>query len=219
MTFDFQFAWQILPVLVAATKVTILVSALSFGLALLLGLVLTLAKMFGPRPLSLAVSWALEFVRGTPLLIQIFFLYFALPEYGIVLPALATGVLALTVHYASYAAEIYRAGIEQVRSGQWEAAHALSLRPGDIFVRIILPQAIVPIVPALGNLLIQLFKSTPLLSAIAISELMFVAKGIGSETFRYVEPITIAGLCFLLVSLAGAAGVRLVERAMRRRLS
>ena len=120
-------------------------------------------------------------------------------------------MLALGLHYATYCSEVYRAGLEAVPRGQWEAAIALNLSPCAHLSDIILPQAIPPIVPALGNYLIGMFKETPLLSAIAVIELMQTAKIIGSETFRYLEPITMVGVFFLVMSLVSSAGVRRVE--------
>ena len=154
-----------------------------------------------------------EFIRSTPLLIQIFFLFFVLPEFGIVLDAFTAGVLALGLHYGAYCSEVYRAGLEAVPRGQWEAATALNLDQLATFRDIILPQALPPVVPALGNYLVALFKETPLLSAIAVLELMQTAKILGSETFRYNEPITLVGLFFLAMSLVSAAGIR-IRRAI-----
>jgi polar amino acid transport system permease protein len=104
-----------------------------------------------------------EFIRSTPLLIQIFFIYFVFPEFGVTLNALTAGIMALGLHYGTYCSEVYRAGIEGVPRGQWEAATALNLSPYDTFKDIIIPQAIPPVVPALGNYLVALFKETPLL--------------------------------------------------------
>src|SRR3546814_20683718 len=116
------------------------------------------------RSICWPVTGLVEFIRSTPLLIQIYFLYFVFPEFGIVLPALTAGVLAIGVHYATYCSEVYRAGLENIPRGQWEASIALNLSPYRTFRDIIIPQAIPPIVPALGNYLVALFKSTPLLS-------------------------------------------------------
>jgi len=158
-----------------------------------------------------------ELVRSTPLLIQIFFLFFVLPRVGIVLDAFAAGVIALSLHYACYCSEVYRAGLEAVPRGQWEACTALNLSSWSTFKNIILPQAIPPIVPALGNYLVALFKETPLLSAIAVLELVQTAKMLGSENFRYTEPMTVVGLTFLVLSLISAAGIRWLERRLNRR--
>lgn len=216
MLWDWAYAVEILPVLGQAAIVTVEATLLGFALALVLGLVLALLRMKGPVA-AWFVSAIVEFIRSTPLLIQIFFLYFVFPSFGIVLDAFTAGVIALGVHYGCYCAEVYRAGLEAVPRGQWEASVALNLSGWTTFKNIILPQAIPPIVPALGNYLVALFKETPLLSAIAVLELMQTAKMLGSETFRYTEPITLVGLIFLLMSLVSASGIRWVEHRLNRR--
>jgi polar amino acid transport system permease protein len=213
---DWAFAFEILPALGRAAIVTVEATLVGFVIAALLGLALTLLRIAFPItawPISLVV----ELIRSTPLLIQIFFLYFVLPQFGIVLDAFTTGVLALGLHYGAYCSEVYRAGFENVNRGQWEAATALNLSIWTTLRDIIIPQAIPPIVPALGNYLVALFKETPLLSAIAVLELMQTAKIIGSETFRYTEPITLVGVFFLIMSLVSAALIRVVERTLNRR--
>ena len=131
--------------------------------------------------------------------------------------ALFNGVIAIGVHYAAYCSEVYRAGFDNIPRGQWEASIALNLSAWTTFKDIIIPQAIPPVVPALGNYLVALFKETPLLSAIAVLELMQTAKILGSQTFRYTEPITLVGLFFLAMSLVSAVGVRALERHLNRR--
>ena len=131
---------------------------------------------------------------------------------------IAIGIIALGLHYGAYYSEVFRGGIESVPRAQWEATTALNLGRARTFFRIILPQALVPVVPAIGNYLIALFKETPILSAIAVAELMQAAKVIGADTFRYTEPITLVGLFFLAMSLISAQGVRWLEGRMRRGL-
>jgi polar amino acid transport system permease protein len=217
MLWDWNYALEILPDLLRAAVITIEATLLGFVLAAVLGLVLAILRMLGPLTAGPA-SVFVEVVRSTPLLVQIFFLYFVLPKFGVSLDAFTAGVLALGVHYATYCSEVYRAGIESIPRGQWEAATALNLSLPTTFKNIILPQAIPPVVPALGNYLVALFKETPLLSAIAVLELMQTAKILGSETFRYVEPITLVGVIFLIMSLVSAVGIRWLERALNRRI-
>ena len=216
MLWDWNYTLEILPVLARASIVTIEATLISFVIALALGLVLALLRMSGP-----VVSWLtsafVEFIRSTPLLIQIFFLFFVLPQAGIVLDAFTAGIIALSLHYGCYCSEVYRAGLEAVPRGQWEACTALNLSSWNTFKNVVLPQAIPPIVPALGNYLVALFKDTPLLSAIAVLELVQTAKMLGSDTFRYTEPMTIVGLTFLVLSLVSAAGIRWLEQRLNRR--
>ncbi len=214
---DWEFVLAILPVLARAAVVTVEVTLLSFLIAAMLGLALAVARLAGPPWLAIPVTGMVELVRSTPLLIQIYFLFFVLPGFGITLGAFTAGVLALGLHYATYCAEVYRSGLENVARGQWEAATALNFTTADTFRRIILPQAIPPIVPLLGNYLIALLKDTPLLSAIAVLELMQTAKILGSDNFRYLEPITLVGLIFLVLSLAASMLNQQVERLLNRR--
>lgn len=215
---DWGFTWDILPVLVSASWITLEATLLGFIIAASLGLVLAIGRIYGPLWLATPLSGLIEGVRSTPLLIQIFFLYFVLPQFGLELDAMTAGVLALGLHYATYCSEVYRAGLTNVPGGQWEASIALNISPFHTLRDIIIPQAIPPVVPALGNYLIALFKDTPLLSAIAVLELMQTAKIIGSDNFRYTEPITVVGLIFLIFSLAAALLVRLVETWLNRRI-
>jgi polar amino acid transport system permease protein len=213
---NWGYALEILPILAQAAIVTIEATLISFVIALVLGLLLAVLRMSGP-----VVGWFasafVELVRSTPLLIQILFIYFVLPRFGITLDAFTAGIIALSLHYGCYCSEVYRAGLEAVPRGQWEACTALNLNSWNTFKNIILPQAIPPIVPALGNYLVALFKDTPLLSAIAVAELVQTATNLGSETFRYNEPITIVGLIFLVLSLVSAAGIRWLEQRLNRR--
>lgn len=208
---DFQFALEILPILLKACVVTISATLIGFALAAFLGLLFALARRSKNRFVALVAAGWIEFIRSTPLLIQIYFIYFILPEYGIRFPALITGIIGLGIHYSAYTSEVYRAGIDDIEKGQWEAATALNFSPYDVFRRIIIPQAIPPVVPALGNYFVAMFKDTPILSAIAVVELMQRSKIIGSETFRYLEPVTLVGIFFLILSLAAAKLIRRVE--------
>ncbi len=219
MIWDWGYTFEILPVLAQASVVTIQATLMGFMLAAVLGLIFAILRMSDSPSISLPAAGIVEFIRSTPLLIQIFFIYFVGPEFGVTLNALTAGILALGLHYGTYCSEVYRAGIEGVPRGQWEAATALNLGAYDTFKDIIIPQAIPPVVPALGNYLVALFKETPLLSAIAVLELMQTAKILGSQTFRYTEPITLVGLFFLVMSLVSAAGIRALERHLDRRFA
>jgi len=213
---DWAFTLEILPALARAAVITVEVTILGFLIALTLGLALAVCRIALPWT-RLPISLVVELIRSTPLLIQIFFLYFVGPSFGLTLDAMTTGVLAVGVHYATYCSEVYRAGFESVPRGQWEASVALNLGRATTLRDVIIPQAIPPVVPALGNYLVALFKETPLLSAIAVLELMQTAKIIGSQTFRYTEPITLVGLFFLAMSLVSAWAIRRVEAGINRR--
>ena len=218
MLFDWAFTLEILPLLARAAVVTVEATLLGFALAAPFGLLLAILRMVPGPYVAPAVTAFVEFIRSTPLLIQIFYLYFViLPALDMTPSAFAAGVFALGIHYGTYCSEVYRAGLENIPRGQWEASIALNLSTYRTFRDVILPQALPPVVPALGNYLVALFKETPLLAAISALELMSVAKSIGSDTFRYNEPITLVGLFFLAMSLISAALIRFVEYRLNAR--
>jgi polar amino acid transport system permease protein len=208
---DWNYVFQILPALVEGLGVTLLATVLGSIVAMALGLVLAVLRR-GPLPVSIIVRGFVEFVRSTPLLVQIFFLFFVLPQFGIVLSALTVGVIALGVHYGCYTSEVYRAGIEAVPRGQWEAATALSLPRSRVWTGVVLPQAIPRVVPALGNYVISMFKEVPLLVGIGLLDVVGEARDVGNTFFRYVEPYTIAGVFFLLLSYPASILMRRLER-------
>lgn len=203
-----------MPDLSRGLLVTVQATVVGTVLAALLGLVWAVARRSRNRVIQWPVASLVEFIRSTPVLVQIYFLFYVLPEFGIRMTPLLTGIIALGIHYSGYMSEVYRAGIEGVARGQWEAATALNLNRRQTWTRIILPQAIPPIVPALGNYFVAMFKDTPMLSAITVLELLQSAKIIGSETFRYLEPLTMAGIFFLICSLLAAALIRWTERKL-----
>jgi polar amino acid transport system permease protein len=212
MTWDWSVALDVLPQLLSAfVRYTLVATILGTALAAVLGLVFAIIRRAHVPVLAPITTAFVEFVRSTPLLVQLFFLFFVLPEFGITLPALTTGVIGLGVHYACYLAEVYRAGIEGVPKGQWEAATALSLPPRLQWQHVILPQAIRNVLPALGNYAISMFKETPFLALITVPEMVQRAQAIGSITFRYLEAFTIAGLIFLVASYPTAIALRKLE--------
>lgn len=209
---DWEFAREVLPDLVIAfLQYTLGITIAASAIAIVLGLVLVL----GRRSHLAWVSWPsygiVEFVRSTPIPIQLFFVYFGLPVFGVRLSALVTGVLVLGVHYAAYMSEVYRAGIDAIPKGQWEASRALSLSPQRTWRAVVLPQVVRRILPSTGNQVIALFKETPFLIVIGVAELVTTAYQVGSQNFRYIEPITIAGLIFLAASYPTSVLVRKLE--------
>lgn len=212
---DFTFD-VVLPKLWEAAGITVYATVVSFILALIGGLVLMLLKTSRHRLVSFITGEVIEFIRATPLLVQIFFLFFVMPEFGITLPPLTTGILALAIYNSALCSEVYRAGIQAVPRGQWEAAVALNLSTFRTYRDIIIPQSLPPIIPALGNYLVAIFKETPLLSFVAVGEIMHASKLIGSEYYRFTEAVTVAGIFFLVMSLVSAALIRVVESYVRR---
>ena len=212
MTWDWEFVAEILPELMRGLVVTVQATLVGAILALTLGLVFALLRRSQLAAVRVPTAVFVEFVRSTPLLVQLYFLFFVLPSWGVLLSGFQAGVIGLGVHYATYTSEVYRAGIEGVPRGQWEAATALNLPRSRVWRSVILPQAIPRVLPALGNYVIAMFKETPLLSAITVAEMLAVARDIGSSTFRYLEPITLVGMLFLVLSLVAAVPLRRLER-------
>lgn len=205
---------SILPIILIGLTVTLKAAAAGFAIALVLGLVFALLRRSRVKMISWPTALVVEFLRDTPLLVQLFFLYYVLPEFGIVLPAFLTGALALGLQYAAYTSEVYRGGIEAVHHGQWEAATALNLTRMQTYRDIIIPQAIPRIVPAMGNYLVAMIKETPVLSVVTVLEMMGLANMIGERTFEYLVPLTLVGLIFLLLTIICSAGLSRLQRAL-----
>lgn len=212
MNFDYAFAWSIVPDLFQGLLVTVQVVVLGFLLAVLLGLLLAIAQRSRLCVLRRLSSGYLSFFRNTPLMVQLYVLFFALPLAGITLPAVSTGVIGLGLYYGSYIAEAFRGAIDGVPAGQWEAARALDFDSATTWQRIILPQALKPMLPVLGNYLIGMFKETPLLAVISIPELFQAAKQIAGMTYRYNEPYTVMALMFLAISVPTSLLFKYFER-------
>ncbi len=197
-----------------ASLTTIGIALAGFAIAVVLGLFLAIGRRSRLRWLSWPITGLIEFIRSTPLLIQVYFLFYVFPNYGLNLSAMQAGIIGIALHYACYTAEVYRAGLDAVPRSQWEAVTALNMKPWTAYRDVILPQALRPVLPALGNYLISILKDTPVLSAITVVEIMQRAKNIGSESFRYLEPITMIGVFFLILSLGLAWCVRRLENRM-----
>ncbi|MBC05364.1 ectoine/hydroxyectoine ABC transporter permease subunit EhuD [Thalassospira sp.] len=211
MNWDWAYTFEILPQMAEASLVTLQATAFGFALAAILGLVWGIIGILEIPVLSFVVRLFIEFVRTTPLLIQLFAMYYFLPQFGIILPAMICGILTLGIHYSAYCSEVYRSGFEQVERGQWEAAKVINLTTWQTLKRVILPQAVPPIILPLGNYFVTMFKETPVLLAITVIELVATARIIGNDTFKYTEPITLAGVFFLLLSLVAAKLTRVVS--------
>jgi polar amino acid transport system permease protein len=188
-----------------------------FAVSAVLGLLMALGRRSTNKWVYWPTTAVVEFIRMTPLLVQLFFLFFVLPRYGLRLPAFLVGVVALGLHYGTYNSEVYRAGIDAIDRGQWEAATALNFSPMHTWTSIILPQAIPPMYPALGNYLVAMFKESAQLLAITVTELMLTARIIGTETFRFLEPITMVGVLYFLISYPSALLVQRLEARYARR--
>ena len=213
MEWSWEVVLEVLPSMWLGLIVTIQAAIVGALLAYVLGLLLALLKMSKTWIVAKTSYWISECVRRTPLLVQLYFLFYVLPDLGIFLSPFAAGVIGLGIHFSTYTSEVYRAGIENVPKGQWEASRALNYNTYQTMRFVILPQAIPPMIPPLANYLITMFKETPLLSAITVVELFGAANIFSNTTYKFLEPMTLVGLFFLLTSVPAAyAAMRLEKR-------
>lgn len=218
--FDWRWSvvWDVLPQLLHGLVNTLIAAGGGFAIAIPCGLLLALAQRTPFRPLTVIVRECVEFIRSTPLVLQIFFVFYVGPQFGIRLSPWTSGMIAIGLHYSAYLSEVYRGGIESVAKGQWEACVALNMSTRQTYSRVIIPQALPPSLAGMGNYLVAIFKDTPMLSVIGVSELLHSANAYGSEHYRFLEPYTLVGLIFLAVSLPAAGLIRAFERRLRKRM-
>lgn len=212
------FRWNIVidnaPLFWAGLKITLLVSVVAIVAGLPLGVVVGLARISRYRALRWPASAYVEFLRGTPLLVQIFIVVFALPEVGLRFGALVGGIVALTINTSAYQAEIIRSGIQAIPSGQMEAALGMGLTHWQAMREVILPQALRLVIPPLTNEFIILIKDSSLVSLIGVLELMGWARVIGSRTFRVFEPFIAVALIYFVLTYSLSLVLQWVERKL-----
>ncbi len=208
------YALSILPILGIGLIVTLEAAVAGFVFALVLGLAWSLLRRSRIRAVSWGAACIVEFIRDTPLLIQLFFLYYVLPDYGVILPAFLTGVLALGLQYSAYTSEVYRGGFDAVPRGQWEAATALNLSRFRIYRDIVIPQTIPRIAPAMGNYAVSMLKETPVLSVVTVLDMLNRANMIGDRTFEYLVPLSLVGLIFPIMTTLCSVGIHALERIL-----
>ncbi|WP_282935365.1 amino acid ABC transporter permease [Paenibacillus sp. RC67] len=222
---DFSFLPKYYMFFLNGAKVTLLLSLFTVILGVILGVILALMRQSRIAPLKMIATAYIEFIRGTPLLVQLFLFYYGLPKLGIEFPdfpALGTafpefmaGVVALSVNSAAYVAETFRAGIQAIDKGQMEAARSLGM-PHSMAMRfIILPQAIRNVLPALGNEFIVIIKESSIVSVIGISELMYNADTVRGNSFRPFEPLIIVAIIYFVITFTLSKILGIAERRMR----
>ncbi|MFI6205250.1 ectoine/hydroxyectoine ABC transporter permease subunit EhuD [Streptomyces sp. NPDC051041] len=214
MTWDWSAVSAFLPYFRDGLLVTLQALVLGSLISFVLGLVWALLARARARWVRWPVGVLTEFVRDTPLLVQLFFLFYVLPEWGLTFSALVTGVAGIGLHYSTYTMQVYRAGIEAVPAGQWEAATALSLPRRRTWTAVILPQAVRRVAPALGNYVIAMLKDTPLLMAITVLEMLGRARLFSQQNFRFTEPLTVIGVAFVVISYLASLLLRALERRL-----
>ncbi len=210
-----QSAWASLPTLLAATRLTIGFALAAMLLGLPLGLIVALLRLYAPNPVRAIAALYVSFIRGTPLLVQIFVIYYGLPSFGVVLSPVQGGVLALTLNAGAYLSETIRAAIESVPKGQHEAAFSLGLTRLQALRYVVVPQAVRVALPSLGNSLIGLVKDTSLVSVITVVELLRSAQLVIARTFEPFGPYLAAALVYWLISSL----LELAQRRLERRLA
>ncbi|MBI1917792.1 MAG: ABC transporter permease subunit [Planctomycetes bacterium] len=197
-------AWEVvrrnLPILVKAAGMTVLLSCLAMPLAIIVGLFVAVGRLYGPRPLRFVLAVYVEVLRGTPLMLQLFTIYFVLPSFGLKVPAFMAGVLGLAINYSAYEAEIYRAGLRAIPVGQLEAALALGMSRWQALRRVVIPQAVRIVIPPVTNDFIALFKDTSVCSVITITELTKQYNILANSTGAYLELAAVTAILYLLMS-------------------
>lgn len=208
------------PIIITGINVTLGLTVTSFILALIVGFVWLILESTPIKAFNFIIYWIREFIRSTPPIVQIFFLYYAwpmVPYIGTSFTPFIAAMLALGIHFSTYVSEVYRSGIDSVDKGQWEASTALNLSLKDKWFNVVLPQALPPTIPMLGNYLIILFKEVPLAATIGVVGILSIARSYGAETWSYLEPLTIVAILFLVLSYPSALLVRMLENKMNRR--
>lgn len=203
-SFDLSFAFiqrKIGFLLTQGLVTTLYISAVSITIATILALMGAIAKLSSNGIAQGIAHFYTSLFRGLPLLMQIYMIYLGLPQLGYVVDAVPTGIAALSLCYGAYMTEIFRAGIESIPKGQWEAARALGLRPHSVMMRIILPQSMRVIIPPTGNQFISMLKDSSLVSVVGVWELMYLARTQGQTEFRHVEMMITASLIYWILSI------------------
>ena len=204
------------PVFLYGLGITVLLTAVVIVLAGLLGIPIALARLSTNAWLRWPIDLYVEFIRATPLILQLIYIYYVLPAAGLRLNPFMAAIIGLTVNYSAYMSEVYRSGILAVPRTQVEAAESLGLKPLIVFVKIVLPQAFRIVLPTLGNYLIALFKDTALASVVTVQELMFSGQIIAARTYQYFTIYTVTAILYFAVGYPSALAVRRLERWSQR---
>jgi His/Glu/Gln/Arg/opine family amino acid ABC transporter permease subunit len=213
MTFDWSVVWDNLPRLLEGAWMTIWLTVVTMVLALPGGLVLALLRLSPLWLVSAPATAFVEFFRATPLILQIYWVYYVLPAYfDIQLSQLSTAIVGLTCNISSFNAETFRAGILSIREGQWNAGLALGMSRSEVFILIILPQAFMRVLPALASTWVSLFKDTSLVSIISVADLSYMALKVRSETYRILEVLTAMAVLYWLMGYPQAKIVDWIHR-------
>ncbi len=202
------------PLLLEGLKNTIIITAASYSIGIALGLSLALIRSYGPKALAAAVTAYVEVFRGTPMLIQLFIIYYSLPAFGIVLDPLTAAIIAIGLNSGAYQSEYFRGAIAAIPRGQWEAALSIGLKKWAAVRYVILPQAWRVALPALTNELIYLLKYSSIAYFVTVPELVFIGKYIGSRTYMYLQVYTVITVIYVTLALTISEGMSRLERRL-----
>jgi polar amino acid transport system permease protein len=215
MRFDWSAIPEMMPALLTGLRVTVLLTFVIMGIALIAALPIALARMSSRRWLRFPSTIYVQVLRGTPVLLQLFYRYYVLPFAGIELNAWTAGIIGMSAAYSAYLSEIYRAGIEAVDRGQTEAALALGMSRVQVMRIVVLPQAFRIVIPPIGNMFVGLFKDTSLLSILTIRELMFQGQLLAATNFRHITIFTVIAILYLAVCWPSAAIIDRLEQKLK----
>lgn len=208
---------EFMPILLLGVKNTILVTIGSLVLSTVLGMVWALMRVSGVRVLSAVAVVVVNIIRGIPIIVQLFYIYFVLPDFGITLTALEAAIVGLGIAYSAYQSENFRAGIEAIDRGQIEAAYSLGLGWALTMRKVVLPQAIRIVLPPYGNIMIMMLKDSSQASTITVAELALQGKLIASSTFKNTTVFTLVAALYLVMSLPLIAFAGWLERRFGRK--
>lgn len=213
MNFEWNWntAWDVLPeLLMAFLQVTLVITVASTVIAALLGLVIAVLRRSVPRPVDGVIKFVVDFIRMTPIVVQLLLVYYTFTNFS----AMTCAIIVFGIHYSTYMAEVYRAGIDAVPKGQWEATTALSMSRRRTWTAVVIPQALRATVPSLGNYAISMFKDTPFVIIIGLVDVVQRSLIYGGNTFNYVEPLTLVGVIFLAASYPTSLLVGRLEKRL-----
>ncbi len=226
MDLNFGFLAKYWPMFVRGAGTTLVLSLFTVVLGLIMGVFLALLRLSKFKPVSLLSAAYTEFIRGTPLMVQIFFIFYALPQIGIRIPNIsglgfdfprfASGILAMGMNSAAYVGEIIRAGIQAVDKGQTEAARSLGMSGWQAMSRVVLPQAFKNILPALGNEFVTVIKESSIVTVIGITELMFNTSQVYSSSYRYFESLIVCAVVYFIMTFTTSRVLGVMEGRMKR---
>jgi polar amino acid transport system permease protein len=213
MNFDWDVVWTSLPRLLQGAEMTLWLAVVTMALAIPGGLVLAFMRLSGIRAFAFAATCFVEFFRATPLILQIYWVYYVLPAYfDIQFSQLSTAILGLTCNVSAFNSETFRSGIVSIRAGQWNAGRAIGMADGQIMWYIVLPQAVMRVLPALASTWVSLFKDTSLVSIISVADLSYVSLKIRSETYRILEVLSAVAAIYWLMGYPQAKFVDWLHR-------